>query len=52
VQLAGCCREGHTGFNTAERRLWHDELFGDLVLGYVKVHKHLTHLIIRNAGHM
>lgn len=52
AQHAGCCRDGHTGFNTAERRLWHDELFGEQVLGYVKTHKHLTHLVVRNAGHM
>lgn len=45
-------RHGHIGFNTAERKLWRDEMFGDLVLGYLKTHKHLTHLIIRNAGHM
>jgi vitellogenic carboxypeptidase-like protein len=44
--------DGHMGFNTAERRLWHDELFGEQVLGYVKTHKHLTHLVVRNAGHM
>jgi vitellogenic carboxypeptidase-like protein len=43
---------GHTGFNNAERRLWRDELFGSQILGYLKTHKHLTHLIIRNAGHM
>jgi vitellogenic carboxypeptidase-like protein len=43
---------GHTGFNTAERRLWRDDMFGSQVLGYVKTHKHLTHVIIRNAGHM
>jgi hypothetical protein len=47
-----CCRPGHTGFNNAERRLWRDELFGTQILGYLKTHKHLTHLIIRNAGHM
>lgn len=43
---------GHAGFNTAERRLWCDDQFGELVLGYVKTHKRLTHLVIRNAGHM
>jgi hypothetical protein len=47
-----CCRPGHTGFNTAERRLWRDDMFGSQVLGYVKTHKHLTQVIIRNAGHM
>lgn len=46
------CRPGHTGFNTAERKLWKDQAFGDLVLGYLKSHKRLTHLIVRNAGHM
>jgi vitellogenic carboxypeptidase-like protein len=43
---------GHVGFNTAERQLWRDELFGSQVLGYLKTHKHLTHIVIRNAGHM
>jgi hypothetical protein len=45
-------RPGHTGFGEAERWFWRDAEYGQAVLGYVKSHKKLTHVVIRNAGHM
>lgn len=45
-------RPGHLGFMSAERRFWRDDAFGSQVLGFVKSHKRLTHLVVRNAGHM
>ncbi|KAF8072930.1 SCPL50 [Scenedesmus sp. PABB004] len=43
---------GHTGFWNAERTFWRDPEFGDRVLGFVKSHARLSHVVIRNAGHM
>lgn len=43
---------GHTGFHNAERKLWRDADHGEQVLGYVKSHRRLSHVVIRNAGHM
>eukprot|EP00775_Hariotina_reticulata_P013690 gene13690-13812_t len=43
---------GHLGFCDAERQFWRDEDYGTMVLGYVKSHMRLTHVVIRNAGHM
>jgi carboxypeptidase C (cathepsin A) len=45
-------RPGHTGFREAERWFWRDAEYGQAVLGYVKSHQKLTHVVIRNAGHM
>ncbi|KAI8473502.1 MAG: carboxypeptidase [Monoraphidium minutum] len=41
---------GHAGFMSAERAIWRDS--AGVPLGYRKQHKTLTHIIIRNAGHM
>lgn len=43
---------GHTGFHNAERKLWRDDAFGTQVLGFIKSHRRLSHVVIRNAGHM
>jgi vitellogenic carboxypeptidase-like protein len=43
---------GHAGFRDADRTFWRDEDYGSMVLGYVKSYKHLTQVVVRNAGHM
>lgn len=44
---------GHAGFSKAKRELWRDGArFGDQVLGFWKQHENLTHVMIRNTGHM
>ncbi|WIA29141.1 hypothetical protein OEZ86_011652 [Tetradesmus obliquus] len=43
---------GHSGFSETERWFWRDAEYGQAVLGYIKSHKKLTHVVIRNAGHM
>ncbi|GBF91928.1 serine carboxypeptidase-like [Raphidocelis subcapitata] len=44
---------GHTGFVNADRAIWRDGDGGDgEALGYWKSHSRLTHVVIRNAGHM
>eukprot|EP00879_Flechtneria_rotunda_P013752 GHRR01014365.1.p1 GENE.GHRR01014365.1~~GHRR01014365.1.p1 ORF type:complete len:296 (+),score=89.33 GHRR01014365.1:1001-1888(+) len=43
---------GHTGFNNADRKFWRDKDYGQMVLGYYKSQQKLSHVIIRNAGHM
>lgn len=45
-------RPGHSGFSETERWFWRDAEYGQAVLGYIKSHKKLTHVVIRNAGHM
>lgn len=43
---------GHAGFRDANRTFWRDDDYGSMVLGYIKSHSKLTHVVIRNAGHM
>uniref|UniRef100_A0A7S0VCK6 Carboxypeptidase n=1 Tax=Polytomella parva TaxID=51329 RepID=A0A7S0VCK6_9CHLO len=41
--------EGHSGFRNADRRFW---LVNDRIAGFWKQYKSLSHVMIRNAGHM
>lgn len=43
---------GHAAFRDAERQFWRHEDYGSMVLGYIKSYSKLTHVVIRNAGHM
>lgn len=46
-------RHGHAKFRDAARTFWREpDLAGTAVLGYVKSHARLSHVVIRNAGHM
>lgn len=40
---------GHTGFSAANRTFW---MVNDHIAGYLKQHDTLTHLVVRNTGHM